>query len=111
MLGTHIILNITNIIDANKIAYKSTIIELFDLIVEKLNLNVVDKAIYQFQPIGVTAVYVLAESHLSIHTFPEEKKAALDLFTCAKKPDIKVLLDIITSTYKNCIIDYNIIDR
>ena len=111
MLGTHVLLNITNITETSKISYKSSIVELFDLIVKELDLNVVDKAVYQFQPIGVTAVYVLAESHLSIHTFPEEKKAAMDLFTCSKKPDMNKLLDIIKTAYKNCIIDYNIIQR
>lgn len=111
MLGTHVLLNITNITESNKISYKSTIVELFDLIVKELDLNVVDKAVYQFQPIGVTAVYVLAESYLSIHTFPEENKVAMDLFTFSKKPDMKKLLDILTTTFTNCIIDYNIIQR
>jgi len=45
--------------------------------VEKFNLNVVGKVIHQFEPFGVTGVYVLSESHLSIHTFVEEKKVAM----------------------------------
>lgn len=39
---------------------------------------------YDFQPQGFTAFVVLAESHLSIHTFPEEKTCAIDCFTCGK---------------------------
>ena len=37
---------------------------------------------HPFQPHGVTAVALLAESHLSVHTWPEHGYAAVDLFTC-----------------------------
>jgi S-adenosylmethionine decarboxylase proenzyme len=39
----------------------------------------------RFEPYGgVTAIAVIAESHLSIHTWPEFGYAALDIFTCGK---------------------------
>ncbi len=34
-------------------------------------------------PYGVTTIYLLAESNLSIHTFVDEGKITLDLFTCS----------------------------
>ena len=37
---------------------------------------------HKFQPQGVTAVALLAESHISIHTWPEKGEAAVDIFTC-----------------------------
>ncbi len=37
---------------------------------------------HQFYPQGVTAVALLAESHLSIHTWPEYGYAGVDVFTC-----------------------------
>ncbi len=39
---------------------------------------------HQFNPHGVTALGLLAESHLSIHTWPEHCYAAVDLFTCGQ---------------------------
>jgi len=36
----------------------------------------------KFQPQGVTLLALLAESHASIHTWPELGYAALDLYTC-----------------------------
>ena len=44
----------------------------------------------KFEPQGVTAIALLAESHLSIHTWPEAKYSAVDIFTCGKNmnPDI-----------------------
>jgi S-adenosylmethionine decarboxylase len=40
--------------------------------------------LHHFQPTGVSGVAVLAESHISIHTWPEAGYAALDVFMCGK---------------------------
>jgi S-adenosylmethionine decarboxylase len=40
--------------------------------------------LHHFQPNGVSGVAVLAESHISIHTWPEARYAALDVFMCGK---------------------------
>ena len=37
---------------------------------------------HQFEPHGVTGMLLLAESHLSVHTWPEEGLITLDVFTC-----------------------------
>ena len=37
-----------------------------------------------FDPQGVTAIALLAESHISIHTWPESNYSAVDIFTCGK---------------------------
>ena len=110
-IGVHILLNVSNIIEDKKISYVMPVIELLDIIVEKFTLNVINKSVHQFTPIGVTAVYVLAESHLSIHTFPEKNAVSMDLFTCGKRPDIETLVNIIKESYTDCIVDYNIINR
>ena len=38
---------------------------------------------HKFEPQGVTAVAMLAESHISIHTWPEKGIAVCDAFTCS----------------------------
>jgi len=44
--------------------------------------------LHHFQPSGVSGVAVLAESHISIHTWPEAGYAALDVFMCGSaEPD------------------------
>ena len=46
---------------------------------------------HKFHPQGVTGVIILAESHISIHTWPEEKYAAIDIFMCGDtKPKLSV---------------------
>jgi len=39
---------------------------------------------HRFEPYGVTALALLAESHISIHTWPEHGYAAVDIFTCGE---------------------------
>lgn len=49
---------------------------------ESLCLNILDALVQRFSPQGATLLYVLAESHLAIHTWPEENFATIEVFTC-----------------------------
>jgi S-adenosylmethionine decarboxylase len=49
---------------------------------------------HKFDPQGITAICLLSESHISIHTWPEEGKAALDVYTCGSA-NPKIGCDII----------------
>lgn len=40
---------------------------------------------HKFSPQGVSGAIIIAESHISIHTWPEHGYAALDVFTCGEK--------------------------
>lgn len=44
-------------------------------------------AFHKFNPQGVSGVVVIAESHLSIHTWPEYGYAAIDIYTCGDSTD------------------------
>jgi len=44
--------------------------------------TIVDVAFHEFNPFGISGVVVIAESHLTIHTWPEYGYAAVDIFTC-----------------------------
>ncbi|MCA9543292.1 MAG: adenosylmethionine decarboxylase [Myxococcales bacterium] len=44
--------------------------------------TVMQSAFHRFRPHGVSGVVILAESHLSVHTWPERGYAAVDLYTC-----------------------------
>lgn len=49
---------------------------------KKAGATVVGDVFHQFNPAGVSGAVVLAESHFSIHTWPERGYAAMDFFTC-----------------------------
>ena len=56
-----------------------------DVLVDAARLaqsRVLDVSSHKFSPQGVTAIVLLAESHISIHTWPEKGMAVCDVFTC-----------------------------
>jgi S-adenosylmethionine decarboxylase len=44
--------------------------------------TIMESAFHRFEPQGVSGTVILAESHLSIHTWPEKGYAAMDFYTC-----------------------------
>jgi S-adenosylmethionine decarboxylase len=52
--------------------------------------TIVDVSFHEFNPFGISGVVVIAESHLTIHTWPEYGYAAVDIFTCGDiiKPEV-----------------------
>jgi S-adenosylmethionine decarboxylase len=53
--------------------------------VRRANANLLATYIHEFEPYGVSAVAVIAESHIFIHTWPEIGYIAFDAFTCGDK--------------------------
>lgn len=51
--------------------------------------TIVGEVFHQFQPAGISGVLLLAESHVSVHTWPERQEAALDLYSCAASFDVE----------------------
>jgi S-adenosylmethionine decarboxylase len=86
LVGKQILIDVQNI-TGDKLKTVEMIRPFMDRVVEVLNLNVVGECSHQFEkndlPHGVTMIYLLSESHLSIHTFVDEGKITLDLFTCS----------------------------
>lgn len=56
-------------------------------------LNLLERIDHTFTPQGVTILGLLAESHISIHTWPEEEYAAIDIFTCGRRGTLDKALD------------------
>jgi S-adenosylmethionine decarboxylase proenzyme len=48
----------------------------------KMNATIVSDHFHAFNPHGVSGVVIIAESHLSVHTWPEHGYAAVDVFSC-----------------------------
>jgi len=49
---------------------------------ERAQATVVQLVFHEFSPVGISGVVVIAESHLAIHTWPEHRYAAVDVFSC-----------------------------
>ena len=63
-------------------------------IAKKAKVTVLEISRHKFEPQGFTLVALLAESHMSFHTFPEKNIISFDFFTCGKISP-SVALDII----------------
>jgi S-adenosylmethionine decarboxylase proenzyme len=79
---SHLILDIEDIENDALIHSVDGLRSLMDQICKDNHYTVLHKYHYQFLPYGITIVYVLSESHFSIHTYPENKFIAIDLYTC-----------------------------
>lgn len=60
---------------------------LMEQIATECALTVVSRAFHQFEPVGVTGVLVLSESHFAVHTYPENNSLYLDIFCCSETFD------------------------
>ena len=73
---------------------------LFAQAVRESGLTVVDEGFYKFSPHGFTCFLLLAESHASLHAWPEYGYCAIDLFTCAIGKDMMPLLMRIKAAFR-----------
>jgi S-adenosylmethionine decarboxylase proenzyme len=55
--------------------------------VRRSRATVISDTFHTFSPHGVSGVIVIAESHVTIHTWPEHGYAAIDIFTCGETID------------------------
>jgi S-adenosylmethionine decarboxylase len=68
---------------AARLRDRAAVVALLDAVCVRMDLHVLSTAVHVFpEPGGVTAVYLLAESHLAIHTFPEAGVATLNAYCC-----------------------------
>ncbi len=56
---------------------------------------VLGDSFHRFSPQGVSGVVVIAESHLSVHTWPEYGYAAADIFTCGVSVDPQIAAEVL----------------
>ncbi len=85
-LGRHILVEFYGC-DVNLLNKASAIKTVMEDAARNARATIVESFIHQFSPYGVSGVVVIAESHLTIHTWPEYGYAAVDLFTCGDDVD------------------------
>jgi S-adenosylmethionine decarboxylase len=92
--GKHMICDIKNVKNDELLNSPEKLKNLFDFICEKYNFNILNKIHHIFEPQGYTLLYLLSESHISIHTFPEKNYAAVDIYTCRNYESNEEYLEI-----------------
>ena len=90
-VGEHITLDIIGTTQEYKPAFFEKIVY---KIAKKAKVAILEISKHKFEPQGFTLIALLAESHMSFHTFPENNIISFDFFTCGKVSPA-VALDII----------------
>lgn len=99
-LGTHLLLEL-EACHADILGDVKKIEETLVLAAKKSNATVVETRFHQFNPFGVSGVVVIAESHLTIHTWPEHSYAAVDIFTCGEALQPMVASDYLIRKFQS----------
>ena len=81
MVGKHCILELYDC-DSSKLDDEDFLRAAITQAAERAGATLLNLITHQFEPQGVTGLALLAESHISIHTWPESGYAAVDVFTC-----------------------------
>ena len=82
-VGTHIITELSGC-SVEKLSDLNSVREALLEAAKRAQATVLDVSLHRFQPQGVSGVAVIAESHISVHTWPELGYAALDIYTCGE---------------------------
>ncbi len=85
-LGRHVLAEFTNC-DRQSLNDSAQIEEWLNESARKSGATIVKSVFHHYNPHGVSGVVVIAESHISIHTWPEYGYAAVDFFTCGDNVD------------------------
>ena len=85
-LGRHLIAEFADC-NGQKLADVDYVEECLNEAVRKSGATIIRSIFHRYNPQGVSGVVVIAESHLSIHTWPEYNYAAVDFFTCGDSVD------------------------
>lgn len=70
----------------------------FSKILSKSGFGLLNMMEHRFKPQGYTCIWLLAESHFAIHTFPEENTTYIELSSCNKEMYDQFLIHL--ETYK-----------
>jgi S-adenosylmethionine decarboxylase len=81
MVGKHCILELYDC-DPSKLDDETFLRQTITTAAQRAGATLLNLITHRFEPQGVTGLALLAESHISIHTWPENGYAAVDVFTC-----------------------------
>ena len=109
-LGEHFICDLSDC-DRSLLLDSDRSRELFTEAVRDSGLTIVSEGFYKFSPHGFTCFLLLAESHASLHAWPEYGYCAIDLFTCSLAMDIRPLVEKLQALFGSEVCNVRNIDR
>jgi S-adenosylmethionine decarboxylase len=71
---------------------------LFELV--RTRFSVVREVVKDFEPFGTTVVFILSESHFTLHTYPERAYMSIDLYVCNFEVDLSAFAEEVKGLFK-----------
>lgn len=68
-------------------------------VITDVGLTIISSQKHQFEPYGITMLFLLAESHLSIHTWPENNCFSMDVHSCNHDFDVEKIKTILNQVF------------
>jgi S-adenosylmethionine decarboxylase len=109
-LGEHLICDLSDC-DKDLLYDSDRAGEMFATAVRNSGLTIVSEGNYKFSPHGFTCFLLLAESHASLHAWPEFGYCAVDIFTCNLTLDLYPLVDRLRGMFQSKQITIRNLDR
>ncbi|KJE49819.1 MULTISPECIES: adenosylmethionine decarboxylase [Acidiplasma] len=110
VVGVHIIADLYGV-DAGLISSADSISPLMENAIKEGNLTKISSQYYQFRPMGASGIALLAESHLSFHTWPEYGLVTLDIYTCGDRSNADKAFNYLLNVLKPTSIEYKKLER
>lgn len=98
-LGRHVLLDLFDC-NAEAVNNLETARSILVEAARRAQATIVDVVFHEFNPVGVSGIVMIAESHLSIHTWPEYGYAAVDIFSCGENMQVEVAAAYIVEQFK-----------
>lgn len=109
-IGIHLVGDLKGV-SPEKISSTDAMRDIMESAVRYGKLTKIRSYYHQFSPDGVSGIILLAESHLSFHTWPEYGLVALDIFTCGPSENAESALEYIIGKLSPESIEYKRIER
>jgi S-adenosylmethionine decarboxylase proenzyme len=80
-MGNHLILEVYDV-EKERLDTLEPLLEVITKGINRANMTILNIFSHKFSPQGLTILFALAESHVSLHSFPEEGCLTFDAYTC-----------------------------
>jgi S-adenosylmethionine decarboxylase len=110
-VGKHMLLHVKDVPTSLILERMEAGKPLLDEIVKVCDLHVVNEVGHQFAPSGYTYLFLLSESHMSIHTYPEYGSCYMDIFCCNPTFQHLLALETVKRLFQTEHVDWDLLQR
>jgi S-adenosylmethionine decarboxylase len=109
-LGSHLLIELFDC-DETTIRQEVSVGDAMLRAAEDSEATVVTSSFHEFKPYGVSGAVIIQESHYTIHTWPEHRYAAVDLFYCGGTIHVEKAIDVLKTRFKPGRIKFLVVRR